>query len=187
MAEADLALFRDKIRQLNAFLALSDSCPELGEALRQCSHHDQVVALARQHGFAIGRRWGDPPAPAAQGRLAAAADESAPTNLLESAPPPLGQEQVMVLLRSGNLRLERIHSCGASSPAGFWYEQPEHEWVCLLQGNATLQFEDEVGVRQLRPGDSLTIRSRRRHRVVATDPPPGTLWLALFWQEPGAG
>ncbi|NDH40706.1 MAG: ATP-dependent protease subunit HslV [Gammaproteobacteria bacterium] len=30
-------------------------------------------------------------------------------------------------------------------------------------------------------GDSLLISPHRRHRVVTTDPHPGTLWLALFW------
>lgn len=186
MAEADLALFREKIRQLNAFLALSDSQPELGEALRQCSHHDEVVALARSHGFEIGRRWGEQAAPI--GLHAMERDEPGdPIHLLGGSPPPLGQESVVVLLRAEEMRLERIHSCGASSPPGFWYAQEEHEWVCLLRGSASLQFADEERPRRLQTGDSLLIRARRRHRVLATDPPPGTLWLALFWRGRPAG
>ena len=80
-------------------------------------------------------------------------------------------------------RLERIHSCLAKSPQGFWYDQSESEWVLVLRGSARLQFEDEAFVRDLCAGDSLWIPPHRRHRVVATDPAPGTMWLALFWRE----
>lgn len=177
MAEADLTLFREKIRQLNAFLALSESDPALGEALQRCNHHDEVVALAKRHGFEIGRRWGEQAPPTSEEHGSEA------TSLLGGTPPPLGQETVEVLLARESVRLERIHSCAASSAPGFWYEQQEDEWVCLLQGNASVEFADEGKPRQLRRGDSLLIRAGRRHRVVATDPDPGTIWLALFWRE----
>ncbi|MFN9071031.1 MAG: Nif11-like leader peptide family RiPP precursor, partial [Cyanobacteriota bacterium] len=114
MAEADLTLFREKIRQLNAFLALSESDPALGEALRRCSHHDEVVALAKRHGFEIGRRWGEQ-APSTRENHG-----SESTSLLGGTPPPLGQETVEVLLATESVRLERIHSCAASSAPGFW-------------------------------------------------------------------
>lgn len=110
-----------------------------------------------------------------------------PVALLGGEPPPEGQERAQVLLRAGGMRLERIHSCGASSAPGFWYEQTEEEWVCLLQGTASLQFEGEDRPVQLKKGDSLLIRARRRHRVVATDSAPGTIWLALFWPGSPAG
>lgn len=86
-----------------------------------------------------------------------------------------------MLVQTPQVRLERIHSNAAASPAGFWYEQEEAEWVLVLRGSARLQFEDESEPRDLCVGDSLLIRAGRRHRVVATDPAPGTLWLALFW------
>ena len=105
-------------------------------------------------------------------------------SLLAGPVPSPGDECVQVLLQTDALRLERIHSCGASSPPGFWYEQTEEEWVCLLRGQASVQFADEEAPRRLGPGDSLRIKSRRRHRVLATDPAPGTIWLALFWREP---
>jgi len=91
------------------------------------------------------------------------------------------------LLESPGFRLERIHSCRARSPEGFWYDQAEHEWVLLLQGSAVLAFADENQPRQLRCGDALLIRAGRRHRLLATDPAPGSVWLALFWKEAGAG
>ncbi|MFN7678474.1 MAG: Nif11 domain/cupin domain-containing protein [Cyanobacteriota bacterium] len=173
MADADFERFLDKIQQLNAFVALSERNPELRQALRQCDHHDEVVALAQTHGFEIGRRWGEPP--------------QSGESLLDGPVPAVGEERVTVLLRTANLRLERIHSCAASSPPDFWYEQEEAEWVCLLRGRATERVADEPSPRQLGPGDSLMIKPLHRHRLVATDPPPGTIWLALFWLEPPLG
>ncbi len=170
MTAADLERFLDKINQLNAFVALSEQEPGLRQALIACRHHNEVVALARQHGFEIGRRWGEPPP-----------DPADAPSLLDGPVPPPGTERVEVLLHTPDFRLERIHSCAASSPAEFWYEQSEAEWVCLLQGQASLQFGDEAAPRQLRTGDSVLINAGRRHRVLATDPAPGTIWLALFW------
>ena len=177
MAEAQLQQFLEKVRQLNAFVALSEAQPALRQALRECDQHHEVVALAKQFGFDIGRRWGD------QGATASA---ESPTwsdqhNLFSSACPAPGEERLESLLAGQGWRLERIHSCLASSPDGFWYDQSEAEWVCLIQGQARLQFADEPSARQLQTGDHLWISPGRRHRVLATDPAPGTIWLALFW------
>jgi cupin 2 domain-containing protein len=175
MAEAQLAAFLEKVHQLNAFVALSEQRPELRQALRDCAHHHQVVELAHAYGFEIGRRWGDqdPPLAPQQG-----------SNLLGSACPPPGEERVRVLINGPQLRLEQIHSCQAASPQDSWYDQTEHEWVLILQGSARLRFEDEAEDRELNRGDGLPIDAHRRHRVVATDPAPGTIWLALFWPSP---
>lgn len=189
MAEADLQQFLRKVEQLNAFVALSEANPQLRRELAACSHHNAVVELARRHGFEIGRRWGEPlpdgaagagPEPEPVQRPKAAA------NLLAPACPAPGQEHTTVLQQGTGWRLERIHSCQASSTAGFWYDQPEHEWVTLIQGSALLQFADEPAPRSLSRGDVLLIPPHRRHRVVATDPAPGSVWLALFWQEASA-
>jgi cupin 2 domain-containing protein len=172
MAEAQLQQFLEKVRQLNAFVALSETSPDLRSALRDCNTHHEVVALAAQFGFAIGRRWGEStPATAAR------ADQA---NLLSSTCPPAGEERVDPIASGQGWRLERIHSCQAASPPGFWYDQSEQEWVLLLRGSARLQFEDEAEPRDLCVGDSLLIAPHRRHRVITTDPDPGTLWLALF-------
>jgi len=324
MAEAQLQQFLEKVRQLNAFVALSETDPRLRSELRDCDHHDQVVALARRCGFEIGRRWGEPRAhvpadaavdaavnPATGGTAVSAADAApgsidstgvssdlgsaaqpppgppaagqwfpehaaahadiavaashrpglsavtepgasaatlitnavsqqpaatahdtatltaAPTgpvvdrgrpgermplasglfeppqaapvqlaqplamvvghdpgcSLLGGPCPPPGEERTQILLQTPQWRLERIHSCAAVSPPDFWYEQAECEWLTLLQGNGRLRFADEDRDRCLRRGDSLLIREGRRHRVTASDPAPGTIWLALFWQR----
>ena len=195
MAEAQLQQFLEKVRQLNAFVALSEAQPDLRDALRQCSQHHEVVSLAARFGFDIGRRWGDPgvqPIETKAGlssidtvhregggtQAASAADQR---NLLSGACPASGEERVDTLLSGEQWRLERIHSCLASSPDGFWYDQAEFEWVLVLRGSARIQFADEPSERDLCVGDSVLITPHRRHRVVATDPDPGTLWLALFW------
>ena len=177
MAEAQLQQFLQKVAALNAFVALSEANPAVRDALRHCSSHQEVVSLARQHGFEIGRRWGDEDP----------AVEAGGNNLLCSACPNPGQETTTVLLAQPGLRLERIHSCSACSPEQGWYDQVEHEWVLLLQGSARLQFADEARPRELNRGDGLLIAPQRRHRVVATDPAPGTVWLALFWWTPASG
>jgi cupin 2 domain-containing protein len=171
MAEAQLQQFLAKVQALNAFVALSERDPALRQALTNCSNHHEVVELARSVGLEIGRRWGE-------------GETSAPgaANLLASAElPPAGEERTTVLLQTPQLRLERIHSNAASSPEGFWYDQSEHEWVLLLQGSALLHLEGEPTPRNLSRGDQLLIPAGCRHRVEATDPAPGTVWLALFW------
>lgn len=238
MAEAQLQQFLDKVRQLNAFVELTEADAQLRQELRDCAHHDQVVALARRCGFEIGRRWGEPSPQAVQlapsnssvetpaaGRFdldatlpsaASAAGEAVTLpeahgspgqsraatvgsveQVVEEAPPlagpeaagsllsppcpPAGEERTELLLQTPQFRLERIHSCAHRSPDGFWYEQQEDEWLVLLQGGARLRFADQASDLVLSTGESLTIRAGRRHRVVATDPAPGTIWLALFW------
>lgn len=177
MAEAQLQQFLEKVRQLQAFVALSEADPALRQALRDCGDHHQVVALARSCGFEIGRRWGE--TPPEEGPAAEAADGGA--SLVRSPCPADGEEVTTVLLQTPQLRLERIHSCNARSPEGFWYDQADDEWVVLLQGSATLQFADEAEPHALACGDALLISAGRRHRLLASDPPPGTIWLALFW------
>jgi len=177
MAEADLQQFLAKVQALSAFAARVEADPSLRRRLAACSHHQEVVDLAMAEGFAIGRRWGE-----------AAPGASGDGNLLAGSAPAPGQERSEQLLAGAGWRLERIHSCLASSPEGFWYDQREHEWVCLLQGSARLRFEDEEAARMLNRGDSLYLRPHRRHRLEASDGDPGTIWLALFWGEPtGAG
>lgn len=102
--------------------------------------------------------------------------------------PPMGEaeEQFVQLLRRPGLVIERIVSSGQASPPGFWYEQPQAEWVLLLQGEALLRFADEDEARRLRPGDWLDIAARRRHRVEWTAPDRLTIWLAVFHGEEAA-
>lgn len=90
-------------------------------------------------------------------------------------------EQLHELLARPGLRIERIVSTGQSSPPGFWYDQPEGEWVVVLKGEALLRLENEAAPRRLRPGDFADIPARRRHRVEWTHPDQPTVWLAVHY------
>lgn len=184
MAEAHLLQFLEKVSQLNAFVALTEADPNLRQQLQHCSHHNEVVALAARHGFEIGRRWGEGSPSQESGQSGQGLIQTAhgDRNLLQGTCPEPGFETTEILIEQDGWRLERIHSCQATSPVGFWYEQQEHEWVLLVQGTAEVQFADEATPRQLICGDSLWIEAGRRHRVVATDPAPGCVWVALFWK-----
>ena len=103
-------------------------------------------------------------------------------NLLRDLPDASGGEVTETLLAAPGLRIERIVSLGQASPPGFWYDQPEAEWVVLLAGEARLRFADEAEDRALIPGDCVHIAARRRHRVAWTDPRQPTIWLAVFYK-----
>ncbi len=102
-------------------------------------------------------------------------------NLFDALPGPGAGEAFDVLLARTGLRIERIVSNGHASPPGFWYDQPQGEWVLLVAGAAALRFEDEPAVRTLAPGDCLDIAAHRRHRVEWTHPAEPTIWLAVHY------
>lgn len=97
-------------------------------------------------------------------------------NLSSPLPAAGADEAVETLLCRPGLRIERIVSHGHVSPPGFWYEQPDDEWVLLVQGGGELEFSDGERV-LLGAGDWLLIPAGCRHRVSATD--PATVWLAV--------
>ncbi len=101
-----------------------------------------------------------------------------PRNIFAGIPENLPRERVDELLHDESLRIERIVSKGHASPPGFWYDQPEDEWVIVLKGAARIAYERGETV-ALRPGDFLTIPARVRHRVEWTDPGEETVWLAI--------
>jgi len=103
------------------------------------------------------------------------------TNLFEDIPAQLPEEISQTLLTATGIRIERIVSRGESSPEGFWYDQPEHEWVLLLAGSAGLEIEGGEHVRTLNPGDFLLLPAHRKHRVAWTESDAETIWLAVFY------
>ena len=107
-------------------------------------------------------------------------------NLFADLPPAAAQEVFTELLARPGLRIERIVSAGQASPPGFWYDQPQGEWVLVLRGRARLRFADESGVRELSAGDMLDIAPRRRHRVEWTAPDQPTVWLAVHYEDRAA-
>ncbi len=104
-------------------------------------------------------------------------------NLFADLPSNLSNELTTVLLDSAHVRIERIVSHGHSSPAGFWYDQDQHEWVIVLQGAARMCFENADEPIELRAGDYLNIPAHQRHRVEWTSPDEPTVWLAVHYGE----
>jgi cupin 2 domain-containing protein len=102
-------------------------------------------------------------------------------NLFADIPGNLKDELLETVLQASGFRIERIVSRGHCSPAGFWYDQDENEWVILLKGSAGLRFDDQEDALVLHPGDCLHIDRRRRHRVEWTDPDSETIWLAVHY------
>ena len=100
------------------------------------------------------------------------------TNLLHPLPEDLTEEVVTEGLRQGAVRIERIVSNGHISPDGFWYDQDEHEWVLLLEGEAEIEFAESEPVHLTR-GDTLNLPAHTRHRVASTSRP--AVWLAVFY------
>jgi cupin 2 domain-containing protein len=104
-----------------------------------------------------------------------------PTNLLADLPLDLPEELLTTMLKAPGVRIERIISRGHRSPDGFWYDQPDFEWVLVLKGAATLEFEDDTV--ELGPGDCIAIPAHKKHRVAWTTPAEPTVWLAEHYRE----
>ena len=100
-------------------------------------------------------------------------------NLFANIPENLPEELTAVLQEGHGVRIERIVSHGHITPAGFWYDQPESEWVLVLKGAARLEFEDRMV--EMSPGDYINIPAHTKHRVVWTSPTEPTVWLAVFY------
>lgn len=97
-------------------------------------------------------------------------------NIFSGASAEAGHETFLTLFESGALKIERIVSHTHSSPAGFWYDQSEAEWVILLRGHATLEFAGG-NLAELKEGDYLTIPPHVKHRVKQTA--RQTIWIAV--------
>jgi len=89
---------------------------------------------------------------------------------------PADAEVFDTLFENPAVRIERIASHAQASPEGFWYDQPDDEWVLVVRGDAVVAFADGRRV-AMRAGDWLTIPARCRHRVASTG--ADTVWLAV--------
>jgi cupin 2 domain-containing protein len=99
------------------------------------------------------------------------------TNIFAELPPQLPKEFVQTLISTAEMRIERIVSHGHASAADSWYDQPQHEWVIVLQGAARLQFAEDMV--EMKPGDFLNIPAFQKHRVDWTTPDEPTVWLGV--------
>ena len=97
-------------------------------------------------------------------------------NLFANLPELYESEQSLSLFENPSIKVQRIVSQSYSSPPGFWYDQDEDEWVIVVRGEATLEFEGGELVR-MKEGDYVTIPHHVKHRVQQTD--ARTIWLAV--------
>jgi cupin 2 domain-containing protein len=65
-----------------------------------------------------------------------------PHNIFKDIPSNCSEEIFELLESNEHVRIERIISQGQKSPATGWYDQGTAEWVLLLKGNASIEFED---------------------------------------------
>jgi len=98
-------------------------------------------------------------------------------NIFDLPPLPLPDELTTKLNDSDSTRIERIISTGQTSD---WYDQVETEFVILLDGLATVEFENSRIV-TMKKGDTLTIKPHERHRVSSTSSEPPCNWLCIFY------
>ncbi|PPC73978.1 cupin [Pokkaliibacter plantistimulans] len=101
-------------------------------------------------------------------------------NLFADVPTDLSNETFEDIVRYQGVVIERITSLGHRTSEDSWYDQPQHEWVMVVQGSARLLFEDGVEL-ALQPGDYVNIPAHCKHRVSWTDPDQPTLWLAVHY------
>ena len=97
-------------------------------------------------------------------------------NLFANLGAAQGGEAFLTMFENANAKIERIFSHAHASPADFWYDQEEDEWVVVLRGAAILEFTDRDPV-ELIEGDYLTIPRHVKHRVARTS--EATIWLAV--------
>ena len=100
-------------------------------------------------------------------------------NIFADIPETFDEELIETLVEGENVKMERIVSYGQVSPEGFWYDQPQHEWVVVLEGCAEVEFAEKKV--RLECGDTLLIEAHERHRVSFTCKERKTVWLALFF------
>ena len=106
-------------------------------------------------------------------------------NLLDEIPAELSEELISVLVENDRIKLERITSDGHVSPAGFWYDQNQDEWVLLVSGSAVLSVKRKSGIErvELGPGDHLLIPAHQPHRVEETSSIEKTIWIAVYYEN----
>jgi len=113
-----------------------------------------------------------------------AASPQAENNFFDDLPTSsLPEELIENVFQAEHVRIERIVSTGQSSLSDFWYDQTEGEWVILLRGGATLEFQREKQMLHLAPGDYVYIPPHQKHRVFSTSKKQTTVWLAVFVKQ----
>lgn len=101
-------------------------------------------------------------------------------NFLKNLPSTVKEEIFETLVDCSQVKIERIISLGHRSPKIGWYHQEQHEWVMVISGSATIEFED--GTKHgLSSNDFINIPANKKHKVIWTDTEQQTVWLAIHY------
>ncbi|WP_367990159.1 cupin domain-containing protein [Vibrio sp. NTOU-M3] len=101
-------------------------------------------------------------------------------NLFKQLPGDLSSEVFEDLIKTEHVRVERIISFGHVTAEDEWYDQPEHEWVVVLEGAGRIRYADGSEI-ELNIGDHINIPAHTKHQVSWTKPDAITIWLAVFY------
>lgn len=85
-------------------------------------------------------------------------------------------EKFDTLFENGSVKVKRISSNEFKN--GDWYYQESDEFVYLIDGEATLEFENNE-FKELKKCDFILIQKRVRHRVYSTS--SDAIWLVIFF------
>lgn len=98
-------------------------------------------------------------------------------NLFDSLVTESDNEIFDMIVKTNNIKLERISSFGNTTSPGEWYDQDDDEWVFLVKGNANILFKKDNELVKMEAGDHILIPKRIKHRVEYTS--QDALWLTL--------
>ncbi len=97
-------------------------------------------------------------------------------NIFDIGNLPLTEEIVEILSENEDVKIERIISAGQTTD---WMSDTRKEFVILVQGRATIQFEN--GKVDMSDGDTLLIEAKRRHKVSYTSRDPHCIWICIYF------
>jgi cupin 2 domain-containing protein len=104
-------------------------------------------------------------------------------NIFHDIPSVLAEELFTTIHAAKKFHIERIVSQGQCSAQEFWYDQNENEWLIVLEGDASIQFEGNPDPVELIPGSYLNIPAHVKHRVARTSQTRHTVWLAIHYED----
>ena len=100
-------------------------------------------------------------------------------NIFKAVPDFFPEELFESVFQQNHVHIERILSQGHCTTPGEWYDQPWDEWVLLIQGQATLLYQEHQHRLHLSAGDYILIPAHTLHRVEWTPADQTTIWLAV--------
>ncbi len=102
-------------------------------------------------------------------------------NIFSDIPEQTPNEILETIIKSDQVKIERIISHGHATSEGEWYDQENDELVLVLKGNAGLLFEGSEEIVIMKTGDYINIPAHKKHRVEWTDLEKETIWMAVHY------